>query len=390
MEHALAQDRTGLANIGFSSVLDGIRWVAALSVVATHASGRILVPFSELQDASLFATTFYAMTSFGHTAVVVFFVLSGYLVGGKGIVAVARGSFNPRDYLAARTARLYAVLLPALVLTAAADGLSRAIANEGGFHAAKGYANLDLWTAYINVMMLQSFQGPTFGSNTPLWSLSYELWFYVLFCFIALAAKQRGWRAGASVLCAMGLVALLGVQFLWYFLLWSLGGLAATVPLRGSPNPILTGPLFVACLVAARLLGDASADVVQAFAIAGLLWSLKGSELVLMVRAGRMNSGLADFSYSLYATHYPVLLLLLTVAGGPALPGGYSMRLELDPGSVSLFLAAVACCVMVAWLFARVTERRTNKLRRWLCRERAWPPTRGTRAGSEDRPQPLG
>ena len=129
----LARDHTGVGNPAFSSVLDAARWMAALCVVTAHASSRILVPFQELGDAPLLAHAFYAVNGFGHTAVVVFFVLSGYLVGGKGVVAAAQGRFDTRSYLAARVARLHAVLLPALLLTWGADAASNALSGPPDF-----------------------------------------------------------------------------------------------------------------------------------------------------------------------------------------------------------------------------------------------------------------
>jgi peptidoglycan/LPS O-acetylase OafA/YrhL len=57
----------------------------------------------------------YLITGLGHQWVIVFFVLSGYLVGGSVLRSVAVNHWSWRVYLLNRLTRLYAVLIPALV-----------------------------------------------------------------------------------------------------------------------------------------------------------------------------------------------------------------------------------------------------------------------------------
>ena len=52
-------------------------------MVAEHARSLVFVDYGELQSPGLWAKGFYFLTGFGHEAVMVFFVISGYLVGGK-------------------------------------------------------------------------------------------------------------------------------------------------------------------------------------------------------------------------------------------------------------------------------------------------------------------
>jgi peptidoglycan/LPS O-acetylase OafA/YrhL len=47
-----------------------------------HLRNAMLVDYAELVHPSIAIKIFYAITSFGHQAVMIFFVLSGYFVGG--------------------------------------------------------------------------------------------------------------------------------------------------------------------------------------------------------------------------------------------------------------------------------------------------------------------
>lgn len=67
--------------------LDLIRGCSALIVCLGHLRNAILVDYSVLVNPSIIIKAFYAITGFGHQAVMVFFVLSGYFVGG-GSVAI--------------------------------------------------------------------------------------------------------------------------------------------------------------------------------------------------------------------------------------------------------------------------------------------------------------
>ena len=81
----------------------------------------MFVDFAATANLGWAGKTFYFLTGLGHQAVMVFFVLSGFLVGGHVYTAVAEGRWSWPDYLIKRLTRLWIVLLPALVLTAIWD-----------------------------------------------------------------------------------------------------------------------------------------------------------------------------------------------------------------------------------------------------------------------------
>ena len=71
--------------------LDLIRGCSALLVCLSHLRNAMFVDYSALVHPNMAIKVFYAVTSFGHQAVMVFFVLSGYFVGGAVLRAGAVG-----------------------------------------------------------------------------------------------------------------------------------------------------------------------------------------------------------------------------------------------------------------------------------------------------------
>lgn len=68
--------------------IDALRFLAAFFVLFSHSRNDFFLPFSELpaEQHSMLAYAFYSLGRLGHEAVIVFFVLSGFLVGGGGYI----------------------------------------------------------------------------------------------------------------------------------------------------------------------------------------------------------------------------------------------------------------------------------------------------------------
>jgi peptidoglycan/LPS O-acetylase OafA/YrhL len=133
----------------------------------------------------------------------VLFVLSGYFIGTSVRESVGAQQWSWRTYLVSRITRLQLVLFPALVVGGLWDRIGMRIPQ-----ASPIYFNA-LYKFYVpsvalrstvrvflgNLFFLQTIISPVFGSNTPLWSLSYEFWYYILFPALILGtAALVGWR----------------------------------------------------------------------------------------------------------------------------------------------------------------------------------------------------
>lgn len=142
--------------------LDLVRSLAALAVVFDHAHILFRLP-----DVPLW----------GHQAVIIFFVLSGYVICHT---ADTRET-TARVFLVARFARLWSVLVPAMVLTVGCDFLGSLIGYNAG-----GYAMVPTNLPLVRVGAVLVFMSESWVSIQPLsngvvWSLCNEFWYYMLF-----------------------------------------------------------------------------------------------------------------------------------------------------------------------------------------------------------------
>lgn len=215
---------------------DIVRGVCALLVCAGHLRAVLVVEFSAIDQPSFWHQIFYALTGLGHQAVIVFFVLSGFFVGG----AVLKPGFDGRRYAVARLARLWVVLLPCLLLTCWLDAVTRGLApsildgaNQARWHSGPEAGRYDAGASTFlgNALFLQTVAVPVYGSNSPLWSLACEFWYYVLFPLLAVALGWAGQGAATAsrvlaLAAAMALLSWLPADLIGGFAVWLMGTLA--------------------------------------------------------------------------------------------------------------------------------------------------------------------
>ena len=366
-----------------SHFLDSTRWVAALLVAAGHLRNFLMVDWSAVTHHTLPAALFYWMTGFGRMAVIVFFVLSGYLVGGRAFAAVEAGGFNLPSYALNRFSRLYPPLLAALILTALLDTVGVRYCDALGFY---DYPNsyqvigekqpvsesLTGLTALSNLLFLQTIVAPTFGSNSPLWSLANEFWYYALWPLVALLARGRPWVLAATVPVLIALGAGFGLEIVALGATWIAGALAYRYA-RARSGAVLVGALSLFLVVTAavrtaRGVGGVTLvyDLALAGAFAAVLWAAgrPGSEESSQEHPP-LAARLAGFSYSLYLIHVPVCFL---IAAAVLQRYATAQRLQPQPATYALYAVSLALAVLMAFLISRVTEARTDDIRHWLAR----------------------
>src|SRR5690606_35193014 len=78
-----------------------------------------------------------------------------------------------------------------------------------------------------SLLFLNGFVMPTVSANAALWSLSYEVWFYVLAGFLPFLKNSEIAKIGFFIVLAI--LSLLNIQFFIYFLV-SLAALACSFP----------------------------------------------------------------------------------------------------------------------------------------------------------------
>ena len=378
-----------------SCFLDATRWMAALAVVVAHAYTLVMKTGGDGAPTTPAVLILGYFANIGHLAVVIFFVVSGYLVGGQELLRVQGGApLSVSRYAIQRFSRIYTVLVPALLTTLAFDALGRSLFNGTGVYGdvPPGWmhpigSREGLATIVGNLLNLQTILVDPLGSDGPLWSLANEWWYYVVFALllVCLAAHHPPvWRAAALVGGAFVLAALPAEISLW-FSLWLFGMALALVGRRwrglawrvAAP---LMGAGFLVALLGMRLTElvwaqprwvlNAYSLVVDASAAAAFGIGLLSANRAVFRGSGRAHRALAGFSFSLYAVHYPALLFLLAAAHDLF---GIAFVQPVGWVGCAVSAAVIVAVVGYAWCFAAVTERHTGVVRAALTRLCARP-----------------
>ena len=105
-----------------SLFLHFLRFFSAVTVCLGHTKEFLFVHIDE--SAPVLEKVSRLFLGLGPSAVLVFFFLSGYLVGGNEIANFVTKRLNFRNYIFNRITRLWIVLLPALLATFALNALT--------------------------------------------------------------------------------------------------------------------------------------------------------------------------------------------------------------------------------------------------------------------------
>lgn len=198
--------------LGFSLYLEFVRFGAALLVLFGHIMGE-----------SPAINKLFGSWQIDHDGVVIFFVLSGY------VIAYVSATKEQKLYSFAvnRMARIYSVALPTLVL-----GL---IIELAYWHFSKGILGpLDLNQKNITIghefhVVIKTFIYSLFFLNElhwrsswafcigPYWSLCYEVWYYILFGAFFYSSGWPRWIYSSVIALIMG------IKILLLFPVWLLG-----------------------------------------------------------------------------------------------------------------------------------------------------------------------
>ena len=141
---------------GIEFNLEALRGACAFFVVIYH-----VVLHKQYVDPEFFPRWMKAFNISGHFCVLIFFVLSGYVIGISNPGRLSAGKIVP--YLKKRFIRIYPIYFICLTIA-----LLFAIPYSAKIIAA-------------NYTMLQGLVGPVVWENNPLWSLNYEIVYYLLF-----------------------------------------------------------------------------------------------------------------------------------------------------------------------------------------------------------------
>ena len=365
--------------------LDALRGFAAFSVLLDHWRDAFFIDYRALPHHNILMAAAYFVAGLGRQWVIVFFVMSGYLVGGSVLRSVHKGNWSWRSYLLARMTRLYIVLVPALFLGGAIDWIGMHMAGAqaiysglSGMHALSVniHSTLTWPNLFGNLLFLQWAAFPAaighkispLGTNGPLWSLCNEFWYYIAFP-VAVLLFSRNRRIWLRVICLLGLITwswfvgreitLLGIPWLMGVLIGYLpefparGRALRAVAVSASLLLLAIGLIFARWLHS--IAGDIGLGVIVTFFVWVTLHCAKSSLPSAYVRVARRA---ARSSYTLYLVHLPLLIFLKASLHLPrALPGWHVLLVSIGVMAVLLLYAQVVY---------QVFERNTDSLRKWL------------------------
>lgn len=359
--------------------VDLLRGIAAVAVVLGHTRAIMNTPWGQSEHNFLGAIWVLA-SSQHHTAVIIFFVLSGFMVGGGVFRQVAGGGWSWPLYGVTRMTRLYVVLVPALFITLGFDCVGQYLAPMADVYAGRGDNGMALLkdpleahtlkTFLGNLAFLQDIRSSVYGSNGSLWSLSYEFWYYLMFpclCLAVVPSHAGGIKfRSAHLFLFLGMAWLIGTKGLWLMLPWLAGALVAyALNWFNSQEPkswwrwatwaflIISVPL-PSVLKETPLIG-----VLVVVSVCLVLWVEGRTSQAAHPLLQKIAEQLSDVSFTLYATHLPLLVFVHAIVLG-------NSRLPYSFGGIAaacgLALSAFLMAIVWWWLF----ERKTNDYRRWL------------------------
>ena len=350
-------------NRHFSLYLDILRFTAAMCVLLSHGNSRDII------SVDLFPL------SLGHNAVIVFFLLSGYVIA---YVADTREQ-TARAFWVSRLARIYSVALPAMLLTPLLDMVGEA--SNPDFYAG-GLTTHDYWWIRLAASLLFVNELWTVSimpfSNSPYWSLCYEMCYYALFSVYCFETGRR------RIVLLLLLCLLIGPKILLLFPLWALG----VVLYRYRPwYRIAERSGWTLCLLSlagaaayqyldiynllskdlARIVGPHVyrdlhfskhflADYLLAAVIAINFVGFRAIAHRIMPMLGGARSllqRLSAYTFALYLFHLPLLVFFAALLRG-------------NPNGHAYFLTAVGLCLVTSLLLGGVTEAFKDRLKAWL------------------------
>lgn len=385
-----------------SVFLNLIRFVSCEFVVVGHFLTRYQPVTAE--------TSLRLGRTLGGAAVLLFFFLSGLLIACSLYNKIGNPEYRFRNYFVDRFSRIYSGLLPALLLGTIIT-LVIYISNYAYFvDLCSMQSTPSAFTFVMTLGMLENFpvsffksifsvfglsfpfpEITPFGFNGILWTLVILWWIYMAFGWIVFGSigfirKQENRKrykviffivAAFLILLLMGIYqensSLVTIWFLGALMMLAITSKTINIKIKNNLATLLLGVLFILSLVSV-LYGMYSTFawtdqyyglglgllLSTCVSIGVLFFNTEGfkpiSRLILNKHvAGLITMG-ASFSYTLFVTHYPIIILL--------------NGLNLPVNRYFMFLPILLLTNLIAFSIAYFTEKKHKELsktiKKWL------------------------
>jgi peptidoglycan/LPS O-acetylase OafA/YrhL len=353
--------------INFSLYLDLIRFSAAVLVLLHHLSDL------------LFSSTLRVF-NVGHESVVIFFVLSGYVIS----YSVKVKDYSCKEYFVARFSRIYSVVIPALFLTIILDVIGTSICRDcyQDMYVALDYPVIRFlasitFTGELWFISILSF------SNIPFWSIHYEVFFYVFFGAMLYAHKKYKLALLALLLLIAGpkIAILLPLWLLGAFLyrpdnyikstvfnllIWLLTFFLLLALLANDGKSLITGygnDFLYGVLGLSKSLNLAASKYFIFDYFFGVIFALNliiSKSLIEKIKfdfddtkLGTIVRYLANRTFSIYLFHFPLI-------------GFYNAILPHSMSGVLRWTSIIILTVVSIFILSNYTEQKKHIYSKWL------------------------
>ncbi|MFC7050753.1 acyltransferase family protein [Emcibacter nanhaiensis] len=346
----------------FSIYLDLLRFFAAFMVLLFHSK--------------LLYNPHHTLFNLGHEAVIIFFVLSGYVIA----FTAENKEKTLKAYAIARVARIYSVAIPAIFITLLVDTIGFNLLNSQAYPI--GYQVWDLIP--VRIISALVFSGELWGlsiqtfSNVPYWSLNYEVWYYIGFAALCFVPGKKRFYLFALVCLIVGPKILLLMPLWWLGVYLYRSDRLRHIGLAIATLLLLVSGAGIYSYIHFRI-GSWGWDTLEAFMGAEnhknlafsrqfisdyLLGIFIGMHFVAMrgicnslekfpVWLEKIIRNIAGSTFTLYLTHMPLLLF-------------YRAAFYEETMSGQKYAFILGLTVVTAYLIARVTENKKHVWKRWV------------------------
>lgn len=293
--------------------LDGIRGLAALYVLIHHSRLLLTQPYFEgflkhpeqYNFINKILVYGFALFKFGHEAVLVFFVLSGFVIHLKQ-AKDRENKFSILSFYQKRLIRIYPTLITSFVVTFICGYL---------LHWLTGRSLNDFSISHFLYNLFLIPDAPIWGFNYPMWSLKHEWFFYLVYPVLFLLC---GYHYLLSLLVPITLSILfyldINIPYIgeasYTILFWWMGAGLAELYVKYKRLPLLSYlviPLSISLFfVSGKIL---TGLIFTAIIICCFAFLLSKQKTFITLFLSKLKF-LGDFSFSLYILHFPLQMLI--------------------------------------------------------------------------------
>lgn len=333
-----------------SDALESFRGISAILVVICH--------FFQVFLARFYPEYYPIDLMIAHSSVMIFFVMSGYLIGISIKNNISRnGCFVLSKFAKSRFSRIYPPLIFASLLCVFLFIISPMFFESGtsGFLSADPFIKGKSLTVTAKELLssltfTNGFMPISVRFNSPLWSLPYEVWYYVIFGI--LATRKLG-----LVFVALFLFILLSLsndRFLAYSIVWGAGFLFSFITrIRKHTKIFVLIGLFVFG-VNSILTGNVYLDLPRDLEPYKISFGLFFAFVLLLMKIYDIRFSIlkftARFSYTLYISHFPIMLFFI---------GAFESSVISKPShSLLIGMTSVVSAILISYFSSLIFENK--------------------------------